>query len=99
MQSPEPLPKFPTQLPSNETELMEELNATEEHYVRKKLTLGGYKIWEIPIVKSWLAERAAERTTALQEVQIFWARMAVYVAAVGLFMPTVWQLLQTATGM
>lgn len=65
-------------LPSNHTELIEELNATEERYVRKKLALGGYDDWQKRVVQHWLTERdtARQEAVAKSRTQGMWARVA-----------------------
>lgn len=93
MNSTETAHKFSTQLPSNRTELVEELNATKQSYVSKKLAFHGYEDWEEPIVRHWLAERGAEQTAMRQKAQAFWTRVTVYVMAGGALIPIAWKLL------
>ena len=83
-------------LPSNSTELIEELNATEERYVRKKLALNGYHDWQKPVAQHWLDERAAMRQEAAEKARAFWFRVRVCVAAGGLLVPIVWHFLPIA---
>lgn len=89
MNSPETISKFPTQLPSNRTELIEELNATEERYVRKKHALKGYRGWKNSVAQHWLDERAEIR----RETQNFWIRVGVYVTTGGLLVTILSKLL------
>ena len=81
------------ELPGNRIELIEELNATNESYVGKKLAFKGYQNWQEPIVRHWLAERAAEDTATRQKAQAFWTRVTVYVTASGVLIPIAWKLL------
>ena len=64
-------------LPDNRVELIEELNATEERYVRKKLALEGYVDWQKPVVQHWLVEREAMRqeSAARSRSRGLWARI------------------------
>lgn len=78
------------ELPSNTTELIEELDATEERYVRKKLALRGYCDWQKPVAQHWLDDRAAMR----QETQNRWVRIGVYAASSSVFITVAWKLLQ-----
>ena len=65
-------------LPCNRTELIEELNATEERYVRKKLALDGYSDWQKPVAQHWLTERDTARQAAAARSRTWglWARIA-----------------------
>jgi hypothetical protein len=42
-------------------EFYRELQATDENYVRRKLASGGYDVWQLPHVLTWLGHRDAER--------------------------------------
>jgi len=77
-------------LPSNRTELLEELNATDEKYVKKKLALGGYDGWRKPVAQHWLDERAAARQAAAQRANANWLRLRVGLAALGVIAPVIW---------
>lgn len=83
-------------LPSNSTELIEELNATEERYVRKKLALNGYQDWQKPVAQHWLDERGAIRQETAEIARSFWFRTRVCVAAGGLLVSIVWHFLPIA---
>lgn len=79
-------------VPSNPQELLEELDATQERYVKKKLALDGYSDWQRLVVEHWLSERAAARREAETRSKVFWARMRVGIAAAGLLVPLIWYL-------
>lgn len=81
-------------VPSNPQELLEELDATQERYVKKKLALGGYADWQRRVVEHWLSERAAARQEAETRSKAFWTRMRVGIAAAGLLVPLTWYLLK-----
>jgi hypothetical protein len=77
-------------LPSDRTELIEELNATDEHYVRKKLALDGYEDWGRPVAQHWLTERDRARQDAAARSRAFWLRARVVLAACGVIATLVW---------
>lgn len=77
-------------LPSNRTELIEELNATEERYVRKKLALDGYADWQRPVAQHWLAERDTARQEAAARSRTWWLRARVLLAACSVIAMLVW---------
>ena len=64
-------------LPVNRTELIEELNATDERYVRKKLALDGYSDWQKPVAQHWLVERdtARQEAAARSRSWALWVRV------------------------
>jgi len=70
-------------LPSNRTELIEELNATDEGYVRKKLALDGYVAWQRPVAQHWLNERDSGRQQAEAKSRAWWTRARFVLAACG----------------
>jgi len=70
-------------------ELLEELEATHERYVRKKLALGGYGRWE-RVVEHWLRERASTRQEASARSAALWLRLRVCIAGIGLMSTAVW---------
>ena len=49
----------------NVDEFYQELEATQETYVRKKLAMGSYGSWKIKHVQNWLVAKDAERSHAL----------------------------------
>ncbi|WP_342619571.1 hypothetical protein [Rhodoferax sp. GW822-FHT02A01] len=71
-------------LPSNRTELVEELNATDERYVRKKLALNGYLDWQRPVAQHWLDERNTERVAAARRWTTMLTIIGIVVAVIGL---------------
>lgn len=73
----------PQMLPSNRTELVEELNATDERYVRKKLALDGFLDWQRPVAQHWLDERESNRAMRERRWKAVWAVIGVVVAVVG----------------
>lgn len=75
--------------PSNPQDLFEELDATQERYVKKKLALGGYADWQCQVVEHWLSERAAARQEAEMRSKALWTRMRVGIAAAGLLVPLI----------
>lgn len=77
-------------LPSSRTELLEELNATDEKYVKKKLALGGYEDWQRPVAQHWLDERAAARQTAAERTRAIWLRVRVGLVTLGVMAPAIW---------
>lgn len=81
-------------VPSNPQELLEELDATQERYVKKKLALGGYADWQSRVVEHWLSERAVARQEAETRSKAYWARMRVGIAAASLLLPLIWYLLK-----
>lgn len=78
-------------LPSNRTELIEELNATEERYVRKKLALDGYCDWQRPVAQHWLVERDTARLEAAARSRTWWLRARVLLAACSVIAMLVWR--------
>jgi hypothetical protein len=48
--------------PSDRRELLIELDATKESYVREKLAFGGYVDWQVSVVQYWLGLRDTERS-------------------------------------
>lgn len=76
-------------LPSNQTELLEELEAIQEQYVKKKLALGGYGGWE-RVVEHWLSERTSTGQEASARSAALWSRLRVCIAGIGLLAPVVW---------
>lgn len=68
-------------LPSNRTELIEELEATDERYVRKKLALDGYCEWQRPVAHHWLKEREMARKEAATKSRTWWLRARVLLGA------------------
>lgn len=82
-------------VPSNTQELIEELDATQERYVKKKLALGGYADWQRRVVEHWLSERAVNRQEAEAHSKAFWTRIRVCIAAAGLLVPLVWYILKS----
>lgn len=72
-------------VPSNAQELIEELEATQERYVRKKLALGGYQPWEDKIVRHWLNDRETNRLEAEKRSKALWTKAMVAVTALPLF--------------
>ncbi|WP_341648234.1 hypothetical protein [Thauera humireducens] len=81
-------------VPSNPQELLEELDATQERYVKKKLALGGYADWQRRVVEHWLSERTVTRQEAEMRSKAFWTRMRVGIAAAGLLVPLIWHFLK-----
>jgi len=77
-------------LPSNRTELIEELNATDERYVRKKLALGGYGDWQRPVAQHWLTERDTARQEAADRSRTWWLRARVLLGACGVVATLAW---------
>jgi hypothetical protein len=77
--------------PSNQTEFLQELDATDEAHVRKKLALGGYTDWQVKAAEYWLTQRDIQRDEAraaqqlsMTRATVFWTR-AKAAAAVGGF--------------
>ena len=75
--------------PNDRGEFLNELNATDEKYVRKKLALGGYMGWQIDAVQFWLDERQSARDAERADQQhtmakqsAFWTRTRCMVAVV-----------------
>lgn len=77
-------------VPSSPQELYEELEATQERYVRKKLALGGYGDWQGRVVEHWLSEQTVARQDAEARRKAFWTRIRVGIAAVSVLSPAVW---------
>lgn len=77
-------------LPSNRTELIEELDATDERYVRKKLALDGYNDWQRPVAQHWLTEHDIARQAAATKSRIWWSRARVLIAACGIVATLAW---------
>lgn len=71
-------------VPSNAQELIEELDATQERYVRKKLALGGYEAWKSSVVQHWLNEREANRQAAERRSKALWTKAMVAATALPL---------------
>ena len=70
-------------------ELLRELGATDEAYVRRKLLLGGYSTSQQKIVKGWLLQCERElvdeqvaNEAAISNRMIFWTKISA-VTAVG----------------
>lgn len=76
-------------VPSNPYELFEELEATQERYVKKKLALGGYADWQRQAVEHWLSERAAAHQEDEARSKALWTRIRVGIAASGLLVPLI----------
>ena len=74
----------PQMLPSDRTELVEELNATNERYVRKKLALDGFVDWQRPVAQHWLDERESERAANARRRTTIWTLIGLAVALAGL---------------
>ena len=74
----------PQMLPSNRTELVEELNATNERYVRKKLALDGFVDWQRTVARHWLDEHESERAAKARRRTTIWTLIGIAVAVVGL---------------
>jgi hypothetical protein len=77
-------------LPSNRTELIEELEATDERYVRKKLALEGYCEWQRPVAHHWLTERDTARKEAAARSRTWWLRARVLLGACGVIVTMMW---------
>lgn len=77
-------------LPRNRTELIEELEATDERYVRKKLALDGYCEWQRPVAHHWLTERDKVRKEAAARSRTWWLRARVLLGAFGVIVTMVW---------
>lgn len=77
-------------LPSNRTELIEELNATDERYVRKKLALDGYGDWQRPVAQHWLTECDTARQEAEAKSRTWWLRARVLVGVCGAIATLAW---------
>lgn len=77
-------------LPSNRTELIEELNATDERYVRKKLALDGYGDWQRPVAQHWLTERDTARQEAAARSRTLWLWARVFLGACGVIASLAW---------
>ncbi|WP_229722966.1 hypothetical protein [Xylophilus rhododendri] len=71
-------------------ELLEELNATNECYVRKKLALDGYSDWQRPVAQHWLTERNLARKEAVTKSRMRWLRLRVFVALCGFVGTLLW---------
>lgn len=86
-------------MPSNDrAEFLAELAATDESYVRRKLTLGGYTGWREKTVERWLAQRAQARMEELAMVQLsvtrvsgFWNRARAIATLVGVAITAAWR--------
>lgn len=59
---------------SDRSEFLNELEATDEKYVRKKLALGRYKGWEIDAVNIWLGHRQSAREAERAEQHLTMAK-------------------------
>jgi len=81
-------------VPSSPQELYEELEATQERYVRKKLALGGYADWQRRVVEHWLSERTEARQDAETRRKALWTRIRVGIAAIGVLSPVIWYLMK-----
>lgn len=77
-------------MPSNRTELIEELNATDVRYVRKKLALDGYSDWQRPVAQHWLTERDTARAEAVASSRTWWLRARVLLGACGVIATLAW---------
>ena len=77
-------------LPSDRTELIEELNATDERYVRKKLALDGYGDWQRPVAQHWLIERDMARQEAATRSRTWWLRGRLFLGACGFIATLAW---------
>lgn len=77
-------------LPNNRTELIEELNATGERYVRKKLALDGYGDWQRPVAQHWLTERDMARQEAAARVARLVATARILLGASGAIATLAW---------
>ena len=64
---------------SDRRELLIELDATKESYVREKLALGGYVDWQVQVVQYWLGLRDTERSDRAKrgQARMHLARVAV----------------------
>jgi len=70
-------------LPSNRTDLIEELNATAERYVREKLVLDGCSGWQKPVAQHWLTERDTARHEAEARSRTWGLRASAVLGACG----------------
>jgi hypothetical protein len=75
--------------PNDRSEFLNELDATDEKYVRKKLALGGYEGWQVDAVKFWLDQRQVTRDVERADQQLtivkrsaFWTRTRCMVGVV-----------------
>jgi hypothetical protein len=74
----------------NRTDLWQELNATDESFVRQKYAAGGYSPAKRRLVGIWLAERDAQQDSARRDEQMravqnanFWTRFTALATAAG----------------
>lgn len=81
-------------VPSNNHELLEELDATQEAYVRKKLALGGFTKGQQRVVEHWLGARAADRQAAEARSKAWATWLRVVIALTGLAATLVWPLIK-----
>jgi hypothetical protein len=49
---------------------LQELEATEERYIEKKLIAGRYKDWEQAIARKWLSERKQSKAKPIEIYQV-----------------------------
>lgn len=83
--------------PNDRGEFLAELDATDESYIRKKLTLGGYMGWQVNAVERWLAQRADARAEEHASKQLllargtaFWNRTRAIATVVGIAVTAAW---------
>lgn len=78
-------------------ELHCELEATDEGYVRRKLAIGGYTSVQAKHVRTWLAQRDADRAMAVSRRTAFWTMIGA-VGGLGAFLATIAAMLATKAG-
>lgn len=76
--------------PNERQEFLTELRATDEDYVRRKFTAGGYHGVQAEIVERHLRHRAEKRAEDLSRQQlaatqgsVYWSKAAAYVTLAG----------------
>lgn len=84
--------------PNDRGEFLVELDATDELYVRKKFTLGGYTGWQAEAAERWLAQRVNARAEEHASKQLllargtaFWNRTRAITTMVGIAISAAWQ--------
>jgi len=58
--------------PNDRAEFLQELEATDEAYVRRKVLLGYYEGWHLTMAQQWLAQQDSKRTESWVKSNLFW---------------------------
>lgn len=69
--------------PRDRAEFLNELEATDENYVRRKLLLGYYTGWQLNAVEHWLDLQRGKREETRAKRNLFWVAATCVMGSVG----------------